>query len=99
MNYLNNEIYFTIFDHKQLLQQDQQALLIMVGTVEYILDLKFGTLHHLILETLETLKNLQGKLSVGLLKIVLVSYVLITSNTLDMSISHIFRTSHSELLW
>ena len=51
---------------------------------------KFGTLYHLILESLEILKNLRGKLSVGLLKVVLVGYVLITSVTLDMSIRHIF---------
>ena len=62
------------------------------------MDLKFGTLYYLILETLETLKNLQGKLSVGLLKIVLVRYVLITRITLGMSISNIFGTSHSEVL-
>ena len=36
--------------------------------LEDILDLKFGTLYHLILETLETLKNFRGKLSVGHLK-------------------------------
>ena len=58
------------------------------------MDLKFGTLYHLILETVETLKNLQGKLIAGLLK-----NVLITSITLGMSISHIFGTSHSEMLW
>ena len=63
------------------------------------MDLKFGTLHHLILETLETLKNSRGKLRVELLKIVLVRYVLITSITLGMLISHIFGTSHSEVLW
>ena len=51
------------------------------------------------LETLETLKNLRGKLSVGLQKIVLVRYILITSITLGMSISHIFGTSHSEVVW
>ena len=39
------------------------------------------------------------RINVGLLKIVLVSYVLITSITLGMSISHIFGTSHSEVLW
>ena len=43
---------------------------------------------------METLKNLQGELIVGLLK-----NVLITSITLGMSISHIFGTSHSEMLW
>ena len=58
------------------------------------MDLKFGTLYHLTLETVETLKNLQGELIVGLLK-----NVLITSITLGMSISHIFGTSHSEMLW
>ena len=63
------------------------------------MDLKFGALYHLILETLETLKNLRGKLSVGLLKIFLVSYVSITSITFGMSISHIFGTNHSEVLW
>ena len=36
------------------------------------------------------LKNLREKLSAGLLKIVLVGFVLITSVTLGMSISHIF---------
>ena len=34
---------------------------------EKILDLKFGRSYHLILEILETLKTLRGKLSVGLL--------------------------------
>ena len=43
-----------------------------------------------ILETLETLKNLRGKLSLELLKIVLVSYVLIAYITLGMSVSHFF---------
>ena len=43
----------------------------------------FGTSYHLILETLEIMKNLWGKLSVGLLKVVLVGYVLIISITLD----------------
>ena len=38
------------------------------------------------------------RINVGLLKIVLVSCVLITSITLGMSISHIFGTSHSEVL-
>ena len=99
MNYLNNEIYSTIFAHKQILEQEQLALLIMVWKVWDILDLKSGTLCHLILETLETMKNLRGKLSVGLLKVVLVSYVLIISLTLCMSISIIFKTSHSEVLW
>ena len=51
------------------------------------------------LETLETLKNLRGKLSVALLKIILVDYVLTTSTTLGVSISHSFETSHSEVLW
>ena len=54
-------------------------------------------LYHLILETLETLKNLRGKSNVGL--IVLVGCVLITSITLGMSINHVFGTSHSEMLW
>ena len=49
-----------------------------------MLDLKFGTLYHLILETLETLKNLRGKLGVGFLKIVFVGYVLITSVNLGI---------------
>ena len=40
-----------------------------------------------------------GKLSVGLLKIVIARYVLITSITMGMSISHIFGTSPSEVLW
>ena len=44
----------------------------------------------MILETLETLKNLRGKLGVGLQKLVLVRYVLIISIMLGMSISHIF---------
>ena len=77
MNYLNNEIDSTIFDHKQILQQDQLSLLIMVWKIQDNLDLKFGT-YHLILQTLETAKNLQGKLSAQLLKIVIVGYVLIT---------------------
>ena len=64
-----------------------------------ILDLKFGTLYQLIWETLETLKNLRGELSVGLLKTVFVSYVLITSIAFGMSSSYIFGTSHSEVLW
>ena len=63
-----------------------------------MLDLKFGTLYHLILETTETLKNVRGKLCVRLLKIVLVGFVLITSVTLGVSISHILGTSHSEVL-
>ena len=54
-----------------------------------ILDLNFGTLHHLILETLEALKNLQEKLGFAVLKIALVVYVLITSITFGMSVSHI----------
>ena len=54
----------------------------MVWKVWNILDLKFGTLYYRILETLETLKNLRVKLSVGLLKIVLVIYVLNKSITL-----------------
>ena len=45
------------------------------------------------------IENSRKKLSVGLLKIVLVGYVLIRSVTLSMSISHIFGTSHSEVLW
>ena len=45
------------------------------------------------------MKHLHGKLSVELLKFVLVGYVLITSITLGMSISHNFGTSHSEVLW
>ena len=57
-------------------------------------DLKCETLYHLILETLKTLKNLRGKLSVRL-----VSYVLITFITFGMSTSHILGTSHSEMLW
>ena len=40
-----------------------------------------------------------GKLSVGLLKIVIARYVLITYITMGMSISHIFGTSPSEVLW
>ena len=71
MNYLNNEIDSTIFDHKQTLQQDQLSLLIMVWKIQDNLDLKFVT-YHLILETLETAKYLRGKLSVRLLKTVLV---------------------------
>ena len=55
-------LYNTIFDHKKILQQDQSALLIMVWDFQDILDLKFGTLYHLILQTLETLKNLGEKL-------------------------------------
>ena len=55
-------LYDTIFDHKKILQQDQSALLIMVWDFQDILDLKFGTLYHLILQTLETLKNLGEKL-------------------------------------
>ena len=61
---------------------------------------KLGTLYQLILETLETLRDLRGKLSVGLLKIFLVGLnVLITSFTLGMqySISHIFGSNHSEV--
>ena len=45
------------------------------------------------------MKNLRGKLNVGLLKIVLVGYVLITSITLGMLISHVLGTSQSEVLW
>ena len=45
------------------------------------------------------MKNLREKLSVGFLNIVLVGYVLITSITLGMSISNIFGTDHSEVLW
>ena len=56
-------------------------------------------MYHLILETLKTLKNLRGKLSVELLKIVLGSYALIISITLGISISHIFGTSHSDVFW
>ena len=48
------------------------------------------------LDTLETFKNLRGKLSVGLLKIAL---ILITSVKLGMSMSHILGTSKSEVLW
>ena len=40
-----------------------------------------------------------GELSAGFLRIVLVSYVLITSITLGMLIGHIFGTSHSEVRW
>ena len=32
VNYLNNEIYSTIFDHEQILQKNQIALLLMVWT-------------------------------------------------------------------
>ena len=60
--------------------------------------LKIWDIIHLMLETLETLKNLREKLRVGLLKIVLASYVLITSSTLGMSVSHAFGTIHSEVL-
>ena len=98
MSYLNNEIYSTIFDHKQILQQDQLALLIMIPKSQQTLDLKFGELYHLILEIAEALNNVRRKLSVELLKNVLVSYVFITSITLGMSISHIFGTNHSEVL-
>ena len=61
--------------------------------------LQFRTLYHLILEFLKTLKNLRGKLGVELLKVALVSYDFITSITLGNSISHIFGTSHSGVLW
>ena len=92
-------IWTTIFHHKQVLQQDQLPLLIMIWKVYNILDLKFGILYYLILETLETLRNLRGKLSVGLLQIVLVGYLLIPSVTLCISISHTFEISHSEVIW
>ena len=48
---------------------------------------------------METLTNLRENLSVGLLKIVLASYVLFTSIMLVMLICHIFGTSHSKVLW
>ena len=64
MNYLNCEIYSTIFYHKQILQQDQLTLLIVVCKISEILDLKIGTLYQLTLKTLETLKNLGGELRV-----------------------------------
>ena len=83
------EIYSTITDHKQILQQDQLALLIMVWKVQDIWNLKFRT-YNLILETLDTMNSFRRKLSVGLRKIVYASYVLITSITLDVSTSHIF---------
>ena len=50
---------------------------------------------------LETLKSALGRSIYHyfrLLKIALLGYVLITSVTLGMSISHIFGTSHSEVL-
>ena len=62
-----------------------------------MLDLKFGTLYHLILETLEAMKNSQRELSSGLPKIVLVSFIAIISITLAISTSHIFGTSFSEV--
>ena len=39
------------------------------------------------------------ELKIKPLKIILLSYVLITSATLSMSISHISGASHSEVLW
>ena len=33
MNYLNNETYLTIFDHEQILQHEQLALLLMIWKV------------------------------------------------------------------
>ena len=62
-----------------------------------MLDLKFGTSYHLVLETLETFKNLRVKLTVGRLKSAIAGYVLITSITLGMSTNHTFGTSHSEV--
>ena len=84
INYLNNEIYSTNFDHKHILQQDQ-----LTEKLRYLRPKIWNILYHLTLETLETLKNLQGKSNAGL--IVLVGCVLITSITLGMSINHVLE--------
>ena len=59
---------------------------------------KFGTLCHLLLQNLERLKNLRGKVGVGLLKVILLGYVSITSVKFNMWISYIFGNTQSEVL-
>ena len=60
---------------------------------------KFGTLCHMLLQNLERLKNLRGKVGVGLLKVILLGYVSITSVKFNMWISYIFGNTQSEVLW
>ena len=98
MNYLNNEICSAIFSHQADFTTGP------VSTVNHGLkslrDLvtKIWNIIPPDIRNYGNLKNLREKLSIGFLKIVLVSYFLITSIALGMPMSHIFGTSHSLVL-
>ena len=98
MNYLSNKIYSTIFNQ----QADFTA--VPISTVNHGLrSLRYlgPKIENVIPPDIRNSGNIPEftrKLNVGILKIILVSYFLIISIALGVSISHIFGTSHLVVL-
>ena len=99
MNYLSNKIYSTIFNQ----QADFTA--VPISTVNHALKSlrylgpKIGNVIPHDIRNSGNIPEFMRKLNVGFPKIILVSYFLITSIALGVTISHIFGTSHLVVLW